>query len=56
MPQGFIHLIRPAYEALAAQYAEEIHLGFESMSRIKIEDNALVLDPRFHQGSETFGF
>lgn len=56
VPQGFVHMIRPAYETLAAQYTEEIRLGFEEMSRIRIEDNALILDPRFHQNSESFGF
>lgn len=56
VPQGFVLMIRPGYEALAAQYTEEIRLGFEEMSRIRIEENALILDPRFHQNSDSFGF
>jgi hypothetical protein len=46
VPQGFLLLVMPAYEKLAAVFTEEIHLGFEEMARIKIEKNRLVLDPR----------
>ncbi len=56
VPQGFLHLVRASYEQLAACYREELHLGFEEMSRIRMEEGALILDPRFTQGSDTFGF
>lgn len=46
VPQGFLLLVMPAYQKLAAVFQEEIHLGFEEMARIKIEKNRLVLDPR----------
>ncbi len=46
VPQGFLLLVRPAYEKLPALFQEEIHLGFEQMARIRIEKNRLVLDPR----------
>ncbi len=46
VPQGFLLLIRPSYEKLAAVFKEEIHLAFEEMARIKIERKHLVLDPR----------
>ena len=46
VPQGFLLLVMPAYQKLAAVFKEEIHLGFEEMARIKIEKNRLVLDPR----------
>jgi hypothetical protein len=49
VPQGFLHLVRPAFIALAEQYPEEIRSGFEEMSRIRMEKDALVLDPRFDQ-------
>jgi hypothetical protein len=46
MPQGFLILVMPAYEKIAALFPEEIHLGFEEMSRIKITKGYLELDPR----------
>ena len=46
VPQGFLLLVMPAYQNLAAIFPDEIHLGFEEMSRIKIEKGRLVLDPR----------
>lgn len=45
VPQGFLLLVMPAYQKLAALFHEEIHLAFEEMARIKIEKNRLVLDP-----------
>jgi hypothetical protein len=56
VPQGFLLLVRPAFTALAEQYPEEIRLGFEEMSRIRIEDGVLVLDPRFDQTSSMLDF
>jgi hypothetical protein len=55
VPQGFLMLVVPAYEQLAGIYQEEIHLAFEEMSRIRIEPNRLVLDPR-PDGNSTESF
>lgn len=52
VPQGFLLLVKPAYEKLAAVYAEELKLGFNDMSRISIEKGKLVLDPREPLGQE----
>lgn len=46
VPQGFLLLVKSGYEKLVPLFREEIRLGFEEMSRIKIEKNRLVLDPR----------
>jgi hypothetical protein len=46
VPQGFLLLVMPAYQKLTGLFPEEINLGFEEMSRIKIEKGRLVLDPR----------
>jgi hypothetical protein len=46
VPQGFLLLVKPAYEKLVPLLQEEITLGFEEMARIKIEENRLVLNPR----------
>lgn len=46
VPQGFLILVKPAYEKLAEIFKDEIRLAFEEMSRVKIEKNSLVLDPR----------
>lgn len=56
VPQGFLHLVQPSYSSLASQYPEEIRLGFEEMSRIRIEDGALVLDPRHDPGGGLMDF
>lgn len=53
VPQGFLLLVMPAYQKLAAVFPEEIHLGFEEMARIKIEKNRLVLNPREPSGGST---
>lgn len=45
IPQGFLLLVLPAYQKLAAVFTDEIHLGFEEMARIKIEKKRLVLNP-----------
>ncbi|HEX7262319.1 MAG TPA: hypothetical protein VF258_10930 [Luteolibacter sp.] len=52
VPQGFLILVEPAYEKLAAKYAEELELGFKDMSRISIEKGKLILDPREPLGQE----
>jgi len=56
VPQGFLLLVRSSFEALAAQYPEELRLGFEEMVRIRMEDGALVLDPRHQPSSSALGF
>ncbi len=46
VPQGFLILIMPAYEKLAALFPEEKTLGIEEMARIKIEKGKMILNPR----------
>jgi len=46
VPQGFLLLVLPAYQKLAVVFTEEIHLGFEEMSRITIEKKRLILNPQ----------
>lgn len=46
VPQGFLLLVKPAYDRLAACFTEETRLAFQEMARIRIEENRLVLDPR----------
>ncbi len=50
VPQGFLLLVMPAYQKLAAVFGDEIHLGFEEMARINIEKSRLVLNPRSPSG------
>ncbi len=45
VPQGYLRLGMPAYQKLAAVFTNEIHLGFEEMTRITIEKKRLVLNP-----------
>ena len=52
VPQGFLLLVMPAYEKLAALFPGEIELGFRDMARIKFEKGRLVLDPREPLGQE----
>jgi hypothetical protein len=52
VPQGFLLLVMPAYEKLAAQFPEEIELALRNMSRIRIEKGLLVLDPREPLGEQ----
>lgn len=46
VPQGFLLLVLPSFEKLAALYREELRLGFEEMSRVRITEGKLLLDPR----------
>lgn len=46
IPQGFLILVMPAYKKLAEQFNEEIQMAFSEMSRIRIEKDSIVLDPR----------
>ena len=52
VPQGFLILVLPAYEKLAAQFTEETELGLREMSRIRIEKDSIVLDPREPLGQQ----
>lgn len=45
VPQGFLLLVKPAFDKLAPLFEEELRLAFEEMARIRIEKNRLVLDP-----------
>lgn len=52
VPEGFLHLVMPAFESLAAVYRDaeadspEKEIDFiESMARVRIEEGKLVLDP-----------
>ena len=50
VPQGFLVLVLGSFEQLAAAYDRELELAVEEMSRIRIEENKLVLDPRLPDG------
>lgn len=52
VPQGFMILVLPAYKKLAEIFPEEIELAFREMSRIRIEEGHIVLDPRETLGNE----
>jgi len=51
VPQGFLHLVMPAFKNLAAVFPEELRLGFSEMPRVKITDDRLTFDPRGPQPS-----
>ena len=46
VPQGFLKLVLPAYQNLAAIYREEISLALEDMARVRIEPQRLILQSR----------
>ncbi|MGA0845206.1 MAG: hypothetical protein ACO3RV_01580 [Luteolibacter sp.] len=46
VPQGFVSLTIPAFTQLAEAYQEEIDLAMKSMSVIRIEQDALILEPQ----------
>lgn len=52
VPQGFLHLVLPSYEKVAALFTVETQLAFERMHRISIENDRIVLDPREMLGDE----
>jgi hypothetical protein len=54
VPQGFLILVKPSFEKLAAAFTSEIRLAFEEMARMRIEKNRLVLDPREPSDMRTF--
>ena len=53
VPQGFLLLVMPSFDNLAKAFPDEIRLGFAEMTRIKIEDERLILDPRVPTRSVT---
>ena len=46
VPQGFLLLVMPSYQKLAAVFPREIKLAFQEMARVEIQKGKLVLDPR----------
>ena len=46
VPQGFLIMVMPDFQKIAALFEREVELGFRRMARIKIEDKRLVLDPQ----------
>jgi len=46
VPQGFLRLVMPSFEALAEVLAEELNNGFKKMVYIRFEDKRIELDPR----------
>ncbi len=45
VPQGFLHLVLPAFAGLAEAYKPEIDLALGRMARIRIEKDKLILHP-----------
>lgn len=52
VPQGFLHIVLPAFQKLAEQFPDEIELGLREMSRITLEKGRIVLDPREPLGQQ----
>lgn len=46
VPQGFLYLLLPSYEKIAALFAPETELAFKKMQHVKFEKGRLILDPR----------
>lgn len=46
VPQGFLIMVMPDFRKIAGIFETEIDLGFQRMSRIRIEDKRLTLDPK----------
>jgi len=46
VPQGFLHLVLPAFKNLAAVFPEELRLGFVEMPRVDFADDRITFDPR----------
>jgi hypothetical protein len=55
VPQGFLVLVLDSFRAIAKDYESELNLAFEKMTRIRIEKNQLVLDPRLPGNSMGLG-
>ncbi|MEO5912600.1 MAG: hypothetical protein ABIS50_00090 [Luteolibacter sp.] len=52
VPQGFLHLVLPSYEKIAALFNAETELAFSKMQRVKFENDRIVLDPRETLGDQ----
>lgn len=46
VPQGFLRLVMPSFEALAEVLTDELDNGFKKMVHIRLEDKRIELDPR----------
>jgi len=46
VPEGFLVLVMPSFEKVAALFHEEIDLGFTKMVRIKIKENSITFNPQ----------
>lgn len=46
VPRGFLIMVMPDFQKIAALFDTEIDLGFQRMARIRIENKRLVLDPK----------
>lgn len=46
VPQGFLIMVMPDFQKLAGIFETEIDLGFQRMTRIRIEDKRITLDPK----------
>jgi len=53
VPQGFMKLVFPEYEKLAAAFAPELEQGFQEMAKIEIQKDRLILNPIHAQGPVT---
>lgn len=45
IPEGYLQLVLPAFEQIAAALSQESELTLQRMSRIRIENNKLILEP-----------
>ena len=50
VPQGFLYLVLPSYEKIAALFAPETDLAFKKMQQVTFKKGQLVLDPREKTG------
>lgn len=50
VPQGFLLLVLNSFEQISALYEEELSLALEEMTRIRIGEQGVVLDPRTSSG------
>ncbi len=55
VPQGFLVLVLDSFRKIAKAYEIELNLAFEQMTRIRIEENKLILDPRLPGSSMGMG-
>lgn len=45
IPEGYLRLVLPAFEQVAAALSQESDLALQRMSRVRIENNKLILQP-----------